>query len=334
MENKESLSNPNQKLEPIAETSPTEIKAEVESSDPSGNLMSNSLRVFQKMGALLSAKLSSLQSNLSATLKKFYLAKIQPWVVKTVLPRLILLKRQVNEMIGAAEKGIEAARLTAPPQGSYEGVDLRVLPKYICFRAALLQSKLTLQYVILILSAVLLSYLAVSRSEIHALHKKLREKEYILAPGVSDFTVASPQGVPDRYVSDAVNDFLSQLGNVTAGNIDEQYASLSESMSPQFKVKFSAEASDWKSQVKTENISELLTVTQKEILTDGNGKYKVTALGRRDTYIANEYVGHKDEVIEMQLALVPPTSGKRWFLQITNLQRQRAETFEKKRGVN
>ena len=33
-------------------------------------------------------------------------------------------------MIGAAEKGIEAARLTAPPQGAYEGVDLRVLPKY------------------------------------------------------------------------------------------------------------------------------------------------------------------------------------------------------------
>jgi hypothetical protein len=236
-------------------------------------------------------------------------------------------------MIGAAEKGIEAARLTAPPQGAYEGVDLRVLPKYICFRAALLQSKLTLQYVILLLSAGLLAYFVSSRMEIHSLYKKLREKEYILAPGVSDFTVASPQGVPDRYVADAVTDFLSQLGNVTAGNIDEQYASLAESMSPLFKVKFSAEASDWKSQVKAENISELLTVTQKEIITDGNGKYKVTALGRRDTYIANEYVGHKDEVIELQLDLIPPKSGKRWFLQISNLQRQRADTFEKKKGL-
>ena len=236
-------------------------------------------------------------------------------------------------MIASAEKGIEAARLTAPPQGSFEGVDLRVLPKYICFRAALLQSKLTLQYVILILSAVLVGYFAISRSEIHSLYKKLREKEYILAPGVSDFTAASPQGVPDRYVNDAVTDYLAQLGNVTAGNIDEQYNLLTESMSPQLKVKFSSEAADWKSQVKSENISELLTVTQKEIVTDGNGRYKVTALARRDTYIANEYVGHKDEVIEMQLSLVPPTTGKRWYLQITSLQRQRADTFDKKRGL-
>ncbi|MGE4234136.1 MAG: TraE/TraK family type IV conjugative transfer system protein [Bacteriovoracia bacterium] len=234
-------------------------------------------------------------------------------------------------MIGPLEKGIEAAAIATPPDGTYEGVDLRVLPKYISFRAAMLHNRLTQQYIILILAGVLLLHYGFSRVEVFSLNKKLREKEYILAPGVQDFTPAMPQNVPDSYIANAVSDFINQLGNVTSGNIDEQYASLSESMSPQLKVKFLAEASDWKLKVKTDGISELFTVTDKEVRADGNGLYQVTAMGRRDTYINNEYVGHTDEVVEMVLQLIPPKTGKRWYLQINTLSRQSADTFRTKK---
>lgn len=235
-------------------------------------------------------------------------------------------------MIGPIEKGIEAAKFSKPAEGAFEGVDLRVLPKYVSFRAALLRNQLTQQYVIGILSLILVVHYVISRVEIYSLYGKLREKEYILAPGVQDFTPASPQTVSDSYIASAVTDFLGQLGNVTAGNIEEQYSALSDAMSPQLKVKFSAEAVEWKARVKAENISELLTVTEKEIRSSGNGYYKATALARRDRYINNEYLGHTDEAIEMTLELVPPKSGRRWYLQIDSLTRMPAETFRAKKN--
>jgi hypothetical protein len=147
----------------------------------------------------------------------------------------------------------------------------------------------------------------------------------------ANFTPAAPQSVPDSYVANAVVDFLGQLGNVTAGNIEEQYAALSESMSPQLRVKFLAEASSVKAKVKAEGISELLTITEKEIRTTGDGYYQITALARRDTYVNNEYLGHADEAIGMILQLVPPKSGRRWYLQINSLSRESANSFQAKK---
>ena len=240
-------------------------------------------------------------------------------------------RERAREMIGAMEKGMAAAQVVTPPKGSYEGVDLRILPKYISFRASLVRNQLTQQYIILILASLLVVHFLATRAEIYSLYGKLRAKEYILAPGVQDFTPASAQSVPDSYVADAVMEYLGQLGNVTSGNINDQYKLLSSSMSPQLQVKFMSEAADFEAKVKAENISELLTITEKEIRTTGEGFYQITALARRDTYVNNEYIGHAEEAIEMVLQLVPPKSGRRWFLQINSLTRQNAETFKSKR---
>jgi soluble lytic murein transglycosylase-like protein len=109
------------------------------------------------------------------------------------------------------EKGMEAAKLAAPAQGVYEGVDLSVLPKYICFKAALLREKLTLQYAILILTVILGGHFVLTRFEVASLYTKLREKEYILAPGVQDFIPAAPQRVPERHVIAAAMDYPRAL---------------------------------------------------------------------------------------------------------------------------
>ena len=233
-------------------------------------------------------------------------------------------------MIGPLEKGMEAAKLSTPPEGVYEGVDLSILPKYISFRAALLHNKLTHQYLNLILASLLVVYYGMSRHEIYSLYGKLREKEYILAPGVQDFTPANPQTVSESYVGEAVSDFINKLGNISSGNVDEQYGALAKFMSPQLRIKFEAEASDFRAQVKTENLSELLTVTQREITPSGDGFYHVVALGRRDRYINNEFVGHQDEVIEMVLELVAPKRERPWYVQINSLTRSDADTFRKK----
>jgi len=237
-----------------------------------------------------------------------------------------------NRMIGSMEKGIEAAQLTAPPVGSFEGVDLSVMPKYICFKAALLKEKVLLKNIILLLIGVFSTYFLISRNEISDLYTKLREKEFILAPGVVDFTPASPQSVTDGYVDNAVMSFMRTLGNINPVNIDEQYANVASYMSHDLKVRFEMETSDWIETVKLENISEVLKVTDKEIISDEKGNYKVVAIVVRERYANNEYLGKTDEVIEMLIKLVPPKQGKRWFLQITSLTRTEANSF-RGRGI-
>jgi hypothetical protein len=145
-----------------------------------------------------------------------------------------------------------------------------------------------------------------------------------------DFTPASPQRVSDQYVNDAVMAFLSLLGNINPISVDTQYEQLSKAMSPELKVQFDAEVTDWKVTVKEENISEILKITEKEIVSDGKGSYKVTAIGRRERFASNEHIGANDEVIEMNLQLVAPDQGKQWFLRINSLTRQNASTFETK----
>ena len=230
-------------------------------------------------------------------------------------------------MIGSMEKGIEAAQLTAPPVGTFEGVDLSVMPKYICFKTALLKEKVLLKNIILLLVGVFSVYFLISRNEISGLYTKLREKEFILAPGVVDFTPASPQSVTDGYVDNAVMSFVRTIGNTNPVNIDEQYADIASYMSHDLKVRFEMETSDWVDTVKLENISEVLKVTDKEIISDEKGNYKVVAIVVRERYANNEYLGKTDEVIEMLIKLVPPKQGKRWFLQITSLTRTEANSF-------
>ena len=236
-------------------------------------------------------------------------------------------------MIGPIEKGISQARLMAPPVGVYEGVDLRTIPKYISFRAALLHNNLTKQYIILILAAAFVLSFILQRVEVYSLYSKLREKEYILAPGVQDFTPASANTVSDSYIAQAVNDFLGKLGNVSSASIDEQYHMLAEFMGPDLKAKFLSEASEWITKVKADNISELLTITDKEIRATTSGQYRVIAMARRDTYINNEYVGHTDEAIEMDMLLVAPSQDRRWYLQVTRLSRQSVNSFNSKTSM-
>lgn len=240
----------------------------------------------------------------------------------------------IANMIGPAEKGFAAAKLEAPPKGAYDGIDLSLLPKYICYRAALLKEKMTLQYVVLALLLLSVGHYATSRLEISSLYKKLREKEYILAPGVLDFTSAAPQTVTDSYINDAVTDYLSDLGNVNSASIDEQYARLARFMSKKLRIQFEMDTAQWIAQVKAESISQMLTIREREIRSDDKGSYKVVALGRAEFYGNQSYLGFEDQAIEMTLRLVPPEMGKRWTLQIESLAWNKATSFNTRKALS
>jgi hypothetical protein len=99
-------------------------------------------------------------------------------------------------------------------------------------------------------------------------------------------------------------------------------------MAPELAIQFEEEAREWRETVKQENISEILRITDREVVPSQDGFYKVTAIAQRERYSNSESLGHVDEVIDMKMRLVPPMKGKEWFLEITSLKRGRADGFK------
>ncbi|MGE0175064.1 MAG: hypothetical protein AB7T49_19880 [Oligoflexales bacterium] len=228
-----------------------------------------------------------------------------------------------TRLVGAIEKGFERAKLSRVQVSS--NLDLSAIPNYVAYRAALVREKMLLQHICVGLGIVLIATFVLSRIEVSNLSERLRMKEYILAPGVSDFIPVAPQSVPDAYVQHAVSDFVATLGNTNPTNIEERYQQLSSMMSPALQVQFIAEANDWIAKVRAENISEMLTILNKRIEADGKGSYRATVNVRTDAFIGSEAIGYRNEMIEMHLRLTPPDAGRRWYLEMIALTRHSAD---------
>jgi hypothetical protein len=236
-----------------------------------------------------------------------------------------------SKIVGAIEKGFERARLSRVEIAT--NLDLSMVPNYVAYKAALIREKTMLQYICLGLAITLVVLFIASRVEVSHLETRLRVKEYILAPGVSDFIPVAPQSVPDAYVQHAVSDFVTTLGNTNPTNIEERFRQLSSVMSPALQVQFGAEAAEWVAKARAENISEMLTILDKRIEADSDGRYRVVVRTRTDSFVGSESIGYRNEVVEMGLRLVPPDVGRRWFLEITSLSRASAEAFETSKGL-
>lgn len=235
------------------------------------------------------------------------------------------------KIVGAIEKGFERARLSRVEIAT--NLDLSMVPNYVAYKAALIREKTMLQHICLGLAVTLVVLFIASRVEVSHLETRLRVKEYILAPGVSDFIPVAPQSVPDAYVQHAVSDFVTTLGNTNPTNIEERFRQLSSVMSPALQVQFGAEAAEWVAKARAENISEMITILDKRIEADSDGRYRAVVRTRTDSFVGSESIGYRNEVVEMGLRLVPPDVGRRWFLEITSLSRASAEAFETSKGL-
>jgi hypothetical protein len=237
----------------------------------------------------------------------------------------VRIRESLRTFRGAIEKKFERVKLLQAPRMSQ--LDLSMVPNYVTYKAALVREKMLLQHVCFALGCLLVGHFIISRVEVSHLNDRLRTKEFILAPGVADFIPAAPQTVPDSYVSYAVMDYISTLGNTNAQNIEEQYRNLSSSMSEALKIQFAAEAREWIEKAKSENVSEMITVVDKRIESDDHGRYKVLAHTKTETFVGTEHIGYRNEVIEMEMRLIPPSIGRRWYLEISQLNRTGAEAF-------
>ncbi len=238
-----------------------------------------------------------------------------------------------QQMIHPMQKGVELARVQTPDPSIIGDLDLRTLPKYICYKAALQKEKTTYQTICLVLLTLLASLFLYSRYEAYQYTSNLRKKEYILAPGTFDFTPVRAHRVSDKYVQQTVSEYLILLGNITSDAVEEQYTNLGRYMSKDLAARFGAESKEWIEKVKKENITETLQVSTKAVESDGEGKYRVSVQARRSIFSNNEFLSSEDELIEMQLKLVQPASEKKrnWYLEIVGLSRKKIKTDKQKK---
>lgn len=239
-------------------------------------------------------------------------------------------------MIGAVEKGVEKWRLSGPDIGKYGDVDLSNLPSFICFKAAMAREKLIWQYAVTSLLIIFVGHFIYSSQKVSWLYSELRKKEYILAPGVQSFLPASPQMVSDKYVEAAASEFIAQLANVGPSTIRDTYQRLSDSMAHRLKAQFLIEAAAWIEKVSKENLTEVMSIDERKIVSNELGQYRQIAKVRIDSYMNHEHIGYRNEVIDLKMRLIPPTSDKRWFLEMTDLSRTSNDAFnamqQKKKG--
>ena len=219
-------------------------------------------------------------------------------------------------MIGPKEKGCEKESIRNPPA---DKPGFTSLPRYIAYKSALLREKLLLSRILAIVIVLAVGHFIMARIELAQLQKELRRKEYILAPGVIDFTTASPGTVPDRYIEGAVREFIYKLGNVDRGNIEDQYRSLMESMGSLLRIQFEADVGEWVTQVKSEGMAQIVDISSLKIKSDDLGKYQVHAQVIANYYAGREKLGSENQTIEMELGLIPPRQGQRWFVQMNTL---------------
>lgn len=230
-----------------------------------------------------------------------------------------------SNMIGPIEKGLEAARIQTPKVGTYEGHDLRVLPEFISYKAALIKEKLIWRNISFLMGLMFLLVAIFSGGTISSLNERLRLKEYISLP---DFVAVSPQSISDEEIKGFVEDFIDKLGNYNALNVEKNYLRLSTSMSNKLRMKFELESSDLINWIKEENVTETLQCRKTEIV-EVDGVYKVVASCSKETYVNREFLGVKGQIIEMEVKLLPPKKGKK-PLQVFDLQRITPEGFKAK----
>lgn len=126
----------------------------------------------------------------------------------------IEVKRWGQEMLRAIDKGVAAAELSRPPAGVYGEIDLRVIPKYVSYRAALFREKVGMQFLLGLTAFLWLATFLIHSNRIDYWQTRFREKEFILVPSnIVGHTPAVPQDVPKSYVGNAATYFVELLGN-------------------------------------------------------------------------------------------------------------------------
>ncbi|MCB0367956.1 MAG: hypothetical protein KDD45_00600 [Bdellovibrionales bacterium] len=229
-----------------------------------------------------------------------------------------------GSVVGGLEKGVEAAKVASPPKTIIEGVDISKVANYVGFKAAMTKNKMTLELVGLVQAVFIVCLIFYSLS----LTKELRKTSFLMVPSqINGVTEVIPNDLPPSRIHKAFVHYVGLLGNIDPTNIREHYNMLKEHMSKELRINFTIETAPTIKYVLEEGLSEYVKVGEKTVEPDGKGWFRVTAPVKVFPHLNGQKLEPRSEYIVMKLKIVAPNNANTWALQIVNLKRISAKSF-------
>ena len=195
------------------------------------------------------------------------------------------------------------------------------LPRPIVWRAAFLRSERTYRFVILILLTIIVVQEVLSRQESVRLMEMIREKEYIIVPGVLGVTTALPNNITDKELKNSLISLLELITNIDYQNIIDKHQRLLKYLSPALKISFRGQSRKMVKKFKKHSIAEIMHLDNFKITSQKKYYYKVKAQIKIDVNFNDTKAGSREEIILMDVQIVRPSPGEFNFIQLTKLKR-------------
>ncbi|MBI2601894.1 MAG: hypothetical protein HYW48_02460 [Deltaproteobacteria bacterium] len=186
---------------------------------------------------------------------------------------------------------------------------------------------------LIVVSIAALILIITDRVSLNELQTKLREKEYILAPGVMDFAKVNPGVISHDYVREFVESLSLSLGCFGASDIETRHRGLEKYMADDFRIRFRETTKKDLTLFTSNDVAELFSVKSTEIIEKDSG-FEAVVKGTQTRFVSGLKVFEGPHVFIFSLKAVAPSSASPWALEIKDITRLSEEDFQNlKRSV-
>lgn len=185
------------------------------------------------------------------------------------------------------------------------------------------------QRILLTMLAVGMLILVITdRITIHDLEAKLREKEYILAPGVTNFAKVTPGIISKDYVTEFAESIAVSLGSFSANEVEKRYKDLEKYLTGDFRIKFREKTKKDLSLFASNDLAEMFSVKSTEI-TENKSGFGASVFGTQTRYVSGLKVFEGPHVITFSLKAAAPGANSPWALEIQDISRLSEDEYRK-----
>ena len=165
------------------------------------------------------------------------------------------------------------------------------------------------QRILLLIGATVAVGIAISdRVAITNLEQKLREKEYILAPGVTDFAKVVPGVIAPQYVREFATSIATTLGSFSAKDVERKYQEVEKYLASDFRITFREKTKKDLALFATNDVAETFSVTSCDVR-EAEGGFTATVFGTQTRFIAGLKVFEGPHVFVFTLTGQAPSAN-------------------------
>lgn len=198
----------------------------------------------------------------------------------------------------------------------------KALKRWSDIHIALFEQRILLVVVGTLATALLIS----NQFTINDLQRQLRNKEYILAPGLTDFARVTPGIIAKEYVAEFAESLAAQLGNFTSKEVMDRYDSIEKYLASDFRIKFKEEITKELKLLASKDIAEMFVTSQSKVSESESG-FQAAIFGNQFRYISGLKVFNGSHVFVFDLAPTAPRPGSPWALEVTGITRLSEEQY-------